>query len=290
MRRLLLLICVLPISLWGETIYQRIYSVEEITENGEYIIGAMSRAVSELDVHYFYVLNQSGSAAKYIPEIPHQIDGDNALHLKFIPYGDKFVLQSGKGYLKAPKSGSTMAYASPEYTIWDISEEDGEFIISSGDHALHLSTGWSSTKFAFLSRNSIEATVCIYKHTHAPESITSYTRFLADSDWETLCLPFSCAVPQGIKAKRFASYNNGELTYTATTTLEAGIPYIISGHAGTLFQVQSNGQSAPHPLTMVATGTFTPLHITEGYVLNGKEFVPSSADTFIPAYRAYIKK
>lgn len=49
----------------------------------------------------------------------------------------------------------------------------------------------------------------------------------ADGMWETLCLPFDAAVPDGFEAERLAEWRDGRLVFTPTRDIRAGEPLII---------------------------------------------------------------
>lgn len=130
--------------------------------------------------------------------------------------------------------------------------------------------------------------------------LLSYTRSgMQSGKWQTLCLPFA-ANAEGFHAAALSAVEDGKLTFTEVTTMEAGRAYIFSGpdsqRGQNILQIHSIACTvAPN---IVQTGTlqgvfmpFTVAHTTDGiYMLSPQadEFRHAAAGSSLAPFRAFL--
>lgn len=57
------------------------------------------------------------------------------------------------------------------------------------------------------------------------------TRTLSSSYWNTFSVPFDAAIPEGWTVKEFVSAEDNTLNFSAATTIQAGVPYLVKPEA-----------------------------------------------------------
>lgn len=295
---LLLLISCAAAGLPAADVFTRVTRTEQLTEDGEYAIGAKGRS----DYPYFYILSRYNSKEKhfnaliYSNDIPESLPETEALVFHIVREGDRLVLCLDENYVALIKN--ELALSSLGHISWQVlPQPDGTFKFTDGQKFLRLNSRQKNPRFKCLSDTDDEGTLVIYKRAIPLSSLTSYSRFWETAGWETVCLPFSCAVPQGFTAYAVSGNSSAEsgnssatLTYEETSQLQAGVSYVIRGEAGALFSVEKTSSFADAPRPGLLAGTYAPLSLASGYVLNGTDFVPAAPGCYLPPFCAYLQQ
>lgn len=312
MRKIFLILYVLamPLCLMADGAFVRITQIEELVENGEYIIVAADSP--EYPGVYVFTSTKAGSS-NYLAykvsdknEVPATMttSAPNTIVWQLAYSADEVVLVNGGKMLLA--SSSVLSFADAEYTSWKVkADADGRFFLTFGDRYLKANIrGGASTKSRFgayaTPANNMEVDPChvyIYRRKVAPTDMTEYYRsFSTSGDWETICLPFACKVPAGCEA--YEVTGKSEVTTESAVSalkhsepvelLSAGIPYILTRAYMGMAHFVKSGASVSQPRSNYLQGTFAPVRIGSGYVLDGKDFVRASSNCLVPAFRAYI--
>ena len=295
---LLLLISCAAAGLPAADVFTRVTRTEQLTEDGEYVIGAKGRS----DYPYFYILSRYNSKEKhfnaliYSNDIPESLPETEALVFHIVREGDRLVLCLDENYVALIKN--ELALSSLGHISWQVlPQPDGTFKFTDGQKFLRLNSRQKNPRFKCLSDTDDEGTLVIYKRAIPLSSLTSYSRFWETAGWETVCLPFSCTVPQGFTAYAVSGNSSAEsgnpavpLTYEETSQLQAGVSYVVRGEAGALFSVEKTSSFADAPRPGLLAGTYAPLSLASGYVLNGTDFVPAAPGCYLPPFCAYLQQ
>lgn len=295
---LLLLISCAAAGLPAADVFTRVTRTEQLTEDGEYVIGAKGRS----DYPYFYILSRYNSKEKhfnaliYSNDIPESLPETEALVFHIVREGDRLVLCLDENYVALIKN--ELALSSLGHISWQVlPQPDGTFKFTDGQKFLRLNSRQKNPRFKCLSDTDDEGTLVIYKRAIPLSSLTSYSRFWETAGWETVCLPFSCTVPQGFTAYAVSGNSSAEsgnssatLTYEETSQLQAGVSYVVRGEAGALFSVEKTSSYADAPRPGLLAGTYAPLSLASGYVLNGTDFVPAAPGCYLPPFCAYLQQ
>lgn len=290
MKRLFLLLfafCVVAgVSATDE--FVRISSLDDLTEDGEYVIGAKGT----VDYPYFYLLHDYDTKKKYFKavqhgtDVPQTLSAPDALVWHVVRQGSRIVLSLDGAFVAQSKGD--LIISSSEHTTWEVQPQpNGSFKLTDGTKYLHIRTQLSTSYFKCLSDDDKEGTLLLYKRTIPLPLLSSYARFWETDGWETLCLPFSCPVPQGFAAYAVRSLEGETLTSEPVSFLEAGVPYVVRGQGAALFAVRKARDFCDRPQPGCLTGTYVPCHLQSGYVLDGTDFVPAAAGCYVPPFCAY---
>lgn len=294
MKRLFLLLLFAPFLLpcLAEEPFVRVTSLDEITEDGEYVIGAKA-----LDNRPFYLMqstlkNKHFQAFSSGNAVPDEIEANtDAAVCHFVRHGAKWVLTIGDMFVKAASEKNTNVSLSPtDYTSWTATFADGKLYLQNGERYFLIYSKESSAVFGNYTLPSYnEGPLIIYKRSVPHSSMTEYSRIWETTGWEILCLPFSCALPQGFEAYHIESVEGNNLQQTPASFLEAGTAYVVKGTAGALFSVRKASGYAAAPQESLLTGTYAPRRLTTGYVLDGTDFVPAADGCLLPAFCAFLQ-
>lgn len=269
-------------------VFTRIYSAAELTEDGEYIIGGKGA-----DNHPFYLLNADFSGLNYGSKIPATISLSTDMTVWTLVYrgGDLILsIQDKYVYASNPSSSGVKLHAS-QGTSWQVSVVDNLFRLNNGSRLFSLYSTSTAAKFGNYAVQVKEGPLVIYKRSIPLSQMNRYKRYLDAGNWETLCLPFSAALPSGVEAYEVSAHNDTTLSYTAVTSLQAGLPYIIQSKTSQIVTFSNNGGShatVPSSTATGFTGTFIPITRKQGFLLNGKQFVPATSGSIVPAFRCYF--
>lgn len=117
--------------------------------------------------------------------------------------------------------------------------------------------------------------------------------------WSTCILPFSCSIPEGVKAYTCANSDEEYVYLDPVETFAAYTPYILYAENGFDSNVSGTVEAAGYPETGVVTsgylrGAIVPQTATEGYVLQNhdgdvKFYAIQGGDSFvIPAGKCWM--
>lgn len=269
-------------------VFTRIYSAEELTEDGEYVIGAMGFSNPR-----FFICGSNMVGIDYSASPTEKLtDVSQALVFNIIYNGDQIIFTHHEQYLCAKSTKTSLEFSTQNHTPWRITVQNGDFKLYFGDKCLRINSYTTkASTFGLYSSSSKEATLVIYKRSIPLSQMNSYKRCLEADRWETLCLPFSAALPSGVEAYEVSDHDGTTLSYTAVTSLQAGLPYIIQSKASQIVTFSNNGGShatVPSSTATGFTGTFIPITRKQGFLLNGKQFVPATSGSIVPAFRCYF--
>ena len=126
-----------------------------------------------------------------------------------------------------------------------------------------------------------------------------YTRTLQDGCWETLCLPFTAKVPEGIEVRELTGIDGEQLCFTSVSEIRPHVPVILrsrNGEAHTVTFVSQAGTIAP---PTYSGAPFSPNYqhmavadASEGIFMltaSGKTFVLTDAGSVLRPFRAFIQ-
>lgn len=277
-----------PLALSAEEIFTRIYSAEELTEDGEYIIGAMGFSNPR-----FFICGTNMVGIDYSDSPVDKLTTvGQALIFNIIYKGDQIIFKHHEQYLCAKSSKSTLEFSTQNFNSWRVTMQEADFKLYSGDKCLRLySREREASIFGLYSSSSREATLVIYKRSIPLSQMNRYERYLDANTWETLCLPFNAALPAGLKAYEVSERKGTELSYTSATSILAGHPYIIQSESSQFVVFSSHDThhaTTPSSTSTGIIGTFLSATINQGYILNGKQFAPAAPGCIVPAFRCYL--
>lgn len=136
---------------------------------------------------------------------------------------------------------------------------------------------------------------------YADKAMLSYRRTIYnDEGWETLCLPFTAAVPQAIRSERLVERSATQLTFSPTDTLKAGSPLIFRSKLKktdkkvTLTWSNEAGMVRLPQAELGFVGTHQPLTVDGNsafYFLNdqGSLFLRAAQGSALSPFRAYFE-
>lgn len=277
-------------------VFTRVTRAEQLTEDGEYVIGAKGGPTHTS----FYLLDVYDAKKKnfvasiFSDDIPEQIESPAVPVWHIVREGERIALSLDGAYMAFSKG--EIVLAPNDHISWQVlPQPDGTFVLTDGQKYFHL---WSLEKGSYFKcyiEIGFEGTLVIYKRAIPLSSLTSYSRFWEAAGWETVCLPFSCTVPQGFTAysvsgslDAVSGNADAALVYEETQQLQAGVPYVVRGEAGALFSVEKTKTYADAPRPGLLAGTYAPLSLASGYVLNGTDFVPVAPGCYLPPFCAYL--
>lgn len=268
--------------------YVRVTRAEDITEDAEYIIGAMGNLY-----HNFYLMAGSpkdgfSPALLYGETVPDALPADCGAEAWTVCYSSNSIaLYHPSQQFLSLKNDKVALGVTP--TFWAISAlDDGTFVLTYNGKALRLYYRDSGSRFGYYSTESIDRSIVLYKRSTPHSQWTTYRRHLTSERWETLCLPFATTVPAGVEAIIAEQRLDSEISYSPATYIPAGTPCLIRSKGSTVVTLQSDGTTVTSPNAHTPLrGTFTPLHPT-GYALDGTAFAPLASGALIPAFRAYL--
>lgn len=125
----------------------------------------------------------------------------------------------------------------------------------------------------------------------------SYTMKISEAGYATLCLPFDCAIPEGVTAYKLENIDGNDIIGTEVDMLEADKPLLIKGEQGEYIFNAENVEITPNPnmTNGILKGVYSQQRVpANNYVLQMKEKEPAfyivSADKepSINPFRAYI--
>ena len=270
-------------------VFTRVTRAEQLTEDGEYVIGAKGGPTHTS----FYLLDVYDAKKKnfvasiFSDDIPEQIESPAVPVWHIVREGERIALSFDGAYMAFSKG--EIVLAPNDHISWQVlPQPDGTFVLTDGQKYFHL---WSLKKGSYFKcyvEIGFEGTLVIYKRAIPLSSLTSYSRFWEAAGWETVCLPFSCAVPQGFTAYSVSGSSAASLAYEETSQMQAGVSYVVRGEAGALFSVEKTNSFADAPRPGLLAGTYAPLSLSSGYVLNGTDFVPAAPGCYLPPFCAYL--
>lgn len=295
---LLFLISCAAAGLPAADVFTRVTRTEQLTEDGEYVIGAKGYPTNTS----FFLLDAYNAKKKYFAatvfsnDIPEQITDPAVPVWRIVREGERFALSIDGAYMALSKKDVVLA--SYDHISWQVlPQPDGTFVLTDGQYFFHLYSLKKGSYFKCYGDIGFEGTLVIYKRSIPLSSLTSYSRFWETTGWETVCLPFSSAVPQGFTAYAVSGNSSVEsgnpavpLTYEETSQLQAGVSYVVRGEAGALFSVEKTSSFADAPRPGLLAGTYAPLPLASGYVLNGTDFVPAAPGCYLPPFCAYLQQ
>lgn len=302
MRRIVLIFFILamPLSLLAEGAFVRITRAEDLTENGEYIIltanstrypGVYIMSNKYMSSGFYRATSISGD-----DNLPEKIEDASAAMIWRVAYGgDRIFLRSAEGVLEA--RGNTLQPGSTTPTLWEVQVEGGRFfLMNSGKYLMASLYDDINTKsrFGFYEKPSDTVKnpchLYIYKRSEVPESMSDYVRYFpVAAQWETICLPFDADVPASCDAFEITGREADDIKHSESASqLHAGVPYLIIRARVGIEKFEKRGGSVKKPADGYLRGTFQPLRISRGYVLDANNFVSATGNTLVPAFRAYI--
>lgn len=283
---LLSLLLLTALSAHADEPFSRVSSIDELTENAEYLIAAQG-----YNNPRFFVCG-TGFVGIDCGTSPTEelMPPKGALIFSLIYEGDHLVLAQQGQYISTKSGKSALELSDTRYTAWQLSHSDGGFLLRDGSKCLRIySYQTKASLFGLYSAVSQEASLVIYKRDLPVEQMQSYTRLLRANTYETLMLPFAATLSDAQTKAYTVSRSGNKLTYTEVTSLAAHTPYIITRASAGLLRLHSAGtSSADRPQDNALIGTLTPLRTSDALVLDGKEFVPAAPNCLIPAFRAYL--
>ena len=277
-------------------VFTRVTRAEQLTEDGEYVIGAKGGP----SYPSFYILSQYVTGKRYFKalayssDVPATLLETEALVWHIVREGEQIALRTGADFVALKKENT--ALDPYDHVSWQVEEQpDGTFKFHSGASYFRIVTWETASYFKCLTDDKYEGTLVIYKRAIPLSSLTSYSRFWEAAGWETVCLPFSCTVPQGFTAysvsgslDAVSGNADAALVYEETQQLQAGVSYVVRGEAGALFSVEKTNSFADAPRPGLLAGTYAPLSLSSGYVLNGTDFAPVAPGCYLPPFCAYL--
>lgn len=282
----LLLLLLTALSTYADELFRRVQSVDELTENAEYIIAAMGYTSPR-----FYVCGTGMVGIDCGASPAEELSSTGgALIFSLIYEGEQIVLEHKEQFLCTKSGKNDLELSTQNYTPWRVTPRDGGFALLSGDKCLRINSYQSkASRFGLYSVNSQESTLLLYKRTMPVEQMQDYARFLKANTYETLILPFATALPDAQTKAYVVSRSGDELSYTEVSTLAAHTPYIIIRAKAGLIRLRADQAPSAEPFPHNAlVGTLSPLRTSNALVLNGKEFVPAGPNCLVPAFRAYM--
>ncbi len=157
---------------------------------------------------------------------------------------------------------------------------DNNYLDCQDGGSIYTDTGIEAEEFNFVLASENEVTLTI-----------------SAAEWATLILPFADALPEGVKAYSCAEADGENLTLVEAESIDANIPYLVSGAEGT-YTFTGYGMADKDAYTEgLFTGTYVDYQTTAGsntYVLqNGEEgvafyLVGGDAQPKVKAYRCYM--
>lgn len=281
---ILLTLLLTTLGTYADEPFRRVYNMEELTENAEYVIAAQGYTNPR-----FFVCGTgfagidcgtSPTEELYVPR--------SALIFSLIYEGQQIVLEHKEQFICTKSGKSTLEFSTHNYTPWLVTIQDGVCTFRSGNKYLRINSYQTKTSlFGHYSSYSQETSLVLYKRSLALEQMQSYARLLKANSYETLILPFSTTLSDPQTKAYVVSRSGDELSYTEVTSLAANTPYIITRANTGLLRLSATDAIAP-PQPNALTGTLSPLRTSNALVLNGKEFVPAAPDCLVPAFRAYL--
>lgn len=288
---LLLLISCAAAGLPAADVFTRVTRTEQLTEDGEYVIGAKGGPTHTS----FYLLDVYDAKKKnfvasiFSDDIPEQIESPAVPVWHIVREGERIALFLDGAYMAFSKG--EIVLAPNDHISWQVlPQPDGTFVLTDGQKYFHLWSLGKGSYFKCYVEIGFEGTLVIYKRAIPLSSLTSYSRFWEAAGWETVCLPFSCAVPQGFTAYSVSGDAAAALVFEETQQLQAGVPYVVRGEGGALFCVEKTKTYADAPRPGLLAGTYAPLSLASGYVLNGTDFVPAAPGCYLPPFCAYLQQ
>lgn len=304
MRRivLILLLLTMPLCLLAEGAFVRITRAEDLTENGEYVILTTGSSVYP----GVYLLSSTRLSAGYYRalriaqdnSVPEVLDDVSQVMVWRIAYGgSSVILRTADEMLEA--KGNTLVLTTGVPTLWEVVVEEGKFYFMNGKSCLKamLYSEGSTTKSRFgCYAASLDAAkdphqLYIYKRTEEPQSMADYVRYFPKAlGWETICLPFDTEVPKDCRAFEVTGRERDGITHSDPVEhMQAGVPYIIYRARAGAEKFAKTGDSAPLPDTQrCLKGTYGPIRISSGYVIDTNSFVRAQQNCLVPAFRAYV--
>ena len=134
-----------------------------------------------------------------------------------------------------------------------------------------------------------------------------YSRTLDVADkWTTICLPFSCDIPDGITVEEFERFDGNSVIFRPVTSIEAGKPYLFKADAGvsevtvqaenvTMLPISDvEGKTTEFIGVLSQTITFDDDFRESGYIYFGinadaNEFQLLGEEATCQPFRAYLK-
>lgn len=118
---------------------------------------------------------------------------------------------------------------------------------------------------------------------------------VTDEGWQTLCLPFAARSVSGELA-HFVSFTGGELVFTPSVEVHAGMPYLVRVAAGLPLRIVSSACTVAPRCTETAQmcGTYEGFSVQNGqsgtYFLatEGLRFDEAATGSFLPPFRAFV--
>lgn len=269
--------------------YVRVTRAEDITEDAEYIIGAMGYTNPQ-----FYVMTRKISTGRFVAQAyaeatPATLSADCEAARWTVCYSsDAIALYDEEDHGIGIKSGTQLQIDAP-LTFWTPQEQaDGTFKFLYNGKLLHINSNMSASCFGYYADSGSETHIVLYKRATPHSQWTTYRRHLTSGRWETLCLPFATTVPAGVEAIIAEQRQDSEISYSPATYIPAGTPCLIRSKGSTVVTLQSDGTTVTSPNAHTPLrGAFTPLHPT-GYALDGTALAPLASGALIPAFRAYL--
>lgn len=126
----------------------------------------------------------------------------------------------------------------------------------------------------------------------------TYTRTLEDGNWETLSLPFTASVPEGIDARELVSLDGDNLEFQPVTEIRANVPVILrskaSSGASVTFISTGGTVSLPTEHPSPLRPTYSHIYInsaSEGIYLltaEGMTFVRADSGSTLCPFRSFL--
>lgn len=278
------LITILSSTLAGQT-FQRISTPDELTEDGEYIIGAQAEFGRP-----FYLLTPQLTAHPISGEIPGTLSADCGAAIWTITHRGEHIALSSRGMWLTHRNSSTeLILSDKEYDTWLFTLSDGHLLAADDSRCLRINSLTTSARFGYYAQKGYEDTLTIYKRTIPLNEIERYQRFF-DEEWETLCLPFSANLPASVRAYTITGIKGSTLNYIPVSgALQAGQAYLLQAPVGTLATftgISTTRATTPQPSLL--QGTYVPLQLNAGHFLQHGNFSPTSSTCIVPPFRAYI--
>lgn len=288
----------LPTQIYAD-IFQRITTPDDVTEDGEYIIGALGYTNPRFFILKDYNKSKySFSSINYSADIPRTIDTKDIPEARILRavYDNDCIALDLDGQHITTNNQNRLIISTDAHTSWKITSTDGEFTLENNGRYFRLNSKIganleSPSTFGIYAESIHENRIILYKRCQSEQNVRHYRRFIHSGVWETLCLPFTCSTPEGCKVYTISTADDGiSLTYKEVSTILAGTAYVICSNKDLLFSVSAIDDSFSEiPREGLLTGTYTPIHINSMYALDGNNFIPMATECLVPAFRAYLK-
>ena len=239
--------------------------------------------------------NATWNAENTLVEITINETGDNVQALTLEASSDKWLFNTGNGYLYAASSSNN--YMKTEATA----DNNAKATISISNGNATITFKGSNTRNTIFYNSSSNLFSCYASSTTNQDPVQIYRKVavvegtLAAGKYATRIYPFAPKTIEGVTFYTCIGVNGNALALQPIDEPVANVPYILGNETTDAIDITQMGVDIHEADTYTVdllTGTFVNMDITSGYVLqtqNGKQSFYKVVDAInVPPYRAYL--